>query len=128
MRSLFDTRLNKAIEGLYPSLCTIQIVTTSVSASNQKVPTGATDIEGLINLRGRMAPMSAIGGITDKETRSGGIVSRVVERLLKLDGYYPQIDTRRMQAVVDGVVYQIRGVDSDSQHFNTRLRLEIVKP
>jgi hypothetical protein len=65
---------------------------------------------------------------TDDEIRTSEVEEVFERRQLLLNGFFPQIVNRIMQAVVDGVVWPIRGVESDSQRLNTRLKLEQISP
>lgn len=127
MRALIDSRLRHAIPDHWDSRCTIQMVTYTTTAANQRVPSGATDVAGMVNVPCRLAAI-IFSRPTDNEIRDQKIQEKLSHRHLKLNGWFPSITPRRMQAVVDGVVYPIVGVEGDSQQFSTRLRLEVVKP
>lgn len=127
MRSLLDPRLRTAIPEHWPSLCTIQTITYTANAANQLMPTGVTNVSGMVNLQCRLGPI-ILSRPTDDEIRDTKVQEKYSRRNLKINAYLPQIQVRAMQAVVDGIVYPIRGVEGDSQQFSTRLRLEIVKP
>lgn len=127
MRQLVDSRLRNGIPDHWPSRCTIQTLIYTEDAANQPVLSGVKNVAGLVNIECRLGPMQE-GTPSDDEVRTEPISSVVSKRQLKLNGYYTQIVPKSMQVVVDGVVYPIRGVESDSQHFSTRLRLEIVEP
>lgn len=125
--SILDPRLRVAIPEHWPSTCTIQTVNTTVSASNEPVPSGATDVSTLKNIPCRIGPRIEVS-VSDNEQRSDRVLEQFNRRQAKLNGYFPQIVPRLMQAVVDGVVYGIRGVEHDSERFSTRLNLENVEP
>jgi hypothetical protein len=127
MRSILDPRLMGALVNVWPSRCTIQEIATSDSDSGQPVPTGASDVSGHINLPCRLGPLVEIRP-TDNASLSYGASGRFTRRQLKLAGYFPSINPDTMQAVVDGVTYPIRGIESDSQNFSTRLLLDLVTP
>jgi hypothetical protein len=55
-------------------------------------------------------------------TRMEDRYDTLTERHCLLDGYFPQILQRDL-ATVDGIVYEIMAVESDSQHILTRLAL-----
>lgn len=80
---------------------------------------------GMADIPCRIAPVSATN-ITDKEVRTESVQALYSLRELKLNGYYPLIQARVMLAHVDGVRYQIRGVEHDSEHFSTRLLVETI--
>lgn len=127
VRQLVDVRLGRDIPNHWPSLCTIQTVNFTASASNQPVPTSATSIAAKTNIPCRLSALIDIRP-SDDEIRTTEVQEKKVERTCKLSGYYSDIEVRTQQAVVDGVTYQIRGVEHDSQQFSTRLRLEVIKP
>lgn len=124
---LVDNRLRKRIMQHWPSRCNIQSVNYTVTASNQQVPNGYTDIVGLYDIPCRLGPFIDTR-LTDNERRTDNVISHVLSRRCKLGGYYPDIDTRRMVASVDGNVYQIRGIEHDSERAHTSLRLEVITP
>jgi hypothetical protein len=66
--------------------------------------------------------------MTDDEQRTQAVEAKIVRRTVKLNGYFPSIDTRRMVAKIDGILFHIRGVEADSMKYSTRLRLEILTP
>lgn len=126
MRSLVNPKLRAKLPEHWLSSCTIQSVTVTLSESGQKVPYAASNVAGLVNIQCRMAPIIDARP-TDEEIRTTGLRLEHSKRILKLNGYFPQIVNRAMQAVVDGVTFEIRGVEADSQSFSTRLRLESIK-
>lgn len=82
---------------------------------------------GMINIPCRKSPVVPEGGHADyDEKRAMDTVSSFNQSLVKLGGYFPSISARTMRAVVDGQVYQIRGVHPDSENFSTELRVEQV--
>ena|ERR1017187_2357625 len=127
MRALIDPRLVQAIPEMWPSLCTIQSIGFTTSASDQQIPSSATNITGMVDIPCRMAPIMLYRP-TDDEIRTSEVEEVFERRQLLLNGFFPQIVNRIMQAVVDGVVWPIRGVESDSQRLNTRLKLEQITP
>lgn len=125
-RPLVDPRLYQRNENHWPSICTIQTANTSVSGSGQKTKTGTfTNVAGLVSIPCRIAPVSQLN-VSDKEARAETIQALYSQRELKLNGFFPQIQPRTMLAFVDGVRYEIRGVESDSQSFSTRMLVEII--
>ena len=129
MRTLIDPRLRASLQDDFPSRCTIQNVVHVVSMANQEVPdpASATDVAGLVNIQCRIAPLIEQRP-TDNENLPSDIQELYVQRQCKLNGYFPSITPRSMQAIVDGVAYIIRGVEHDGARFSTRLRLEISTP
>ena len=127
MRALIDTRLRSSIPEMWPSKCSIQRISFTNSASGQPIPTGAANIRALVNIPCRMGPLIELRP-TDAETLTDPVTGTFQRRQCKLNLYAPLISPLEMQAVVDGVIYPIRGVESDSQDFSTRLSLEIKEP
>lgn len=127
-RPLIDQRLKNALPNHWPSRCSIQSVNFTSSTSGQEIPGAGTDIEGLTDLECRMGPVS-LGTPLDDEMRTQEITEGRTRRILWINGYYvPQIESSTMQAVVDGVIFNIIAVESDSQKCYTRLRLEDMQP
>lgn len=127
--ALFDPRLRTATEILWPSLCTIQTVTYTLSADNQRVPSGATNVTGIVDIPARSGPAVRERPTDDLNRFSGQVVSEYhLRRHVDLNGYFPQILPEVMQAVIDGVTYPIRGVEHDGQHWITRIKVEITTP
>lgn len=116
--------------GLFVSLCTIQQPDGALIGAGQ--PSGVyVDVSGLVAL----ACMQAVPGFSDfkaSELKTMEEIQATGMWHVLLNGYYPeatpddQIPTD-WRAVVDGVDYDILGVDHDSQHTQTRLRLQIVR-
>lgn len=127
MRQILDSRLRVGIPEHWPSLCTIRSVNYTLTASQQRVKGGVSTVAGMINIPCRIAAFIETR-MTDDERRTNNVLAKIIRRTLKLNGYFPTIDTRRMVAVVDGTTYEIRGVEHDSEKFSTRLRLEILTP
>lgn len=111
----------------YPSRCTIQLVSSGDTPSGQQVSSGGLPIAGHLHIPCALGAFSK-DTTTDSEKRGPMILEEFSRRICKLNGYYPSIVERQMQAVVDGVTYSIRGVESDSQHVSTRLYLEVITP
>lgn len=68
------------------------------------------------------------GELADREEtrRQDAIAINTLEQSVMLDGYYPLIQTT-MQAEVDSVMYDIRGVTHNGVHEATKLSIELVK-
>lgn len=127
MRPLIDPRLRPTVDESYPSRCTIQRVTYTTTAANQRIATGATVVPGMSHLPCRLAPIIFVRPTSD-EIRDSKILESYDRTQLKINRYLPAITSRDMVAVVDGVTWPIRGVEADSSSFSTRLKLEKVKP
>jgi hypothetical protein len=125
MRPLIDSRLRSAIPAHWPARCTIREKVYTFSESNQKVQTGTKDV--IVNVECRLAPLIQERATND-ENRTN-MVRQITHRgNLKLNGFFPEIIPSEMEAVVDGTVWEIRGVENDGSNFSTRLRVEILKP
>lgn len=111
----------------YPSRCTIQFVSKADTPSGQSVNSSGLPVSGHLNIPCALGAFSK-DTTTDNERRGPTVTEEFSRRICKLSGYYPAIVERQMRAVVDGVIYNIRGVESDSQHVSTRLYLEVIKP
>lgn len=121
-------RMRTAIEIAWPSLCTIQTIDTIAGFSNQPVPQGTgTNVAGMVEIPCRLSPMFRERP-TDDIQRGGAVQEYHTRRDLLLNGDYHTILPDTMQAVVDGIVYPIRGLDADGNAFITRLKLEMVRP
>lgn len=125
MKNLVDPRLESHLPNHWPSTCEIRTVSYAVSASNQRIKSGAVTLYTRVPCR--MSPLSKTR-TTDNEARSETMESALKQRILKLNGYFPLIVPRDMDAVVDGVVFPIRGVENDSQRWSTRLFVEDLTP
>lgn len=112
--------------GRFNSLCTIQqpdgVITPDGGASGVFV-----NVSGLVNVPAKDAPESSIQATEIKGLQD--ILSKGLRHLL-LNGYYPeatpdgQIPTS-WRAIVDGITYDILGVEHDSENTQTRMRLQI---
>lgn len=127
MRPLIDPRLRHGIADHWPSLCTIQEVKVIEESSGQMVEEDGPILVLHVDVPCRLGPLIE-GTPTDNERRGVMITSQHARRVLKLNGYYPDIVPGKMEAVIGGNTYPIRGVDSDSEMHYTRLRLEVILP
>ncbi len=110
------------------SRITIQLPDGSVSGSG--IPSNTyVDVAGLVDIM-CMDAVPSPTTILATETRVPSDISTRGVRHIMLDGYYPDAIPAWQQgarAVVDGVtVYDITGVQHDSQHTQTRLHLQLV--
>lgn len=130
-RSLLDPRMTSQLQGHWSSYCTIQQVTvpaSSTQASGQLFPALQYSNQlGMVNIPCRIAP-DQYQTPTDNERKSMETAATVTKRTVKLNGYYPTIKPRNHRAVVDGVAYWIRGVESDSERAHTWLQCEMMLP
>lgn len=108
--------------GLFVSTCDIKAPSGVFNASG--APDGNySNVAGLTGIRCMRAPQSDIRIIATEMNSLSEILSVNESRVL-LDAYYPAI-LPSYQAVVDGVAYDIKGVEHDSQSQMTRLRVEL---
>jgi hypothetical protein len=117
--------------GLLTSLVTIQQPTGAQTADGSPAQTGGdsgdgwNNVAGLINLTAMNAP-EAEARIRAKTDRTPEYIEAFQFRHLLLGGYYPQIEQfDNWRAIVDGQAYDPIGVESDSQHTQTRLLLQL---
>ncbi len=110
--------------GLFVSTCSIQRPSGNLTADG--TPDGLyVAIAGLQNISCMNAPESNLR-ITADETKTTEQIDAENSNHVLLSGYYPILEQNtQFQAVVDGVTYQIMGVESDSQRQMTRLKLMI---
>lgn len=117
--------------GLFISLCTIQEPTGEQTADGSAVMTGGdsgdgwNNVAGLINILCMDAP-EAEARIRAKTNRNVEYIEAFQYRHLLLADYYPQIEQfDNWRAIVDGQAWDPIGVESDSQHTQTRLLLQL---
>jgi hypothetical protein len=127
MRALVDPRLRHALPDHWPVIARIEVITYTADDANQQIPSGVQVIAGLEAVPARLGPIIQDRPTDDQERLIHATVT-FKRRHLKLNGYYPSIPNEGAQAVVDNVAYPIRGVESDSQQFSTRLKLEVLYP
>lgn len=113
-RGLIHSHMLERIRpNFYPSLCTIGERSTAQDDYGQEIGM-VTPIGGLIDLACRIAPRGSA------ETRSAQQIYATSTHHVALNGYYPAIAPHHV-ATVDGVDYDIEGVEHDGQHIATRL-------
>ncbi len=118
--------------GLFKSVCDIQAFAGLFDDAGAPVvarggiPYSAVDgLQGIVCMS---APMS-VGGIGAGQVKTPPEVLSTQTRHVLLGGYYPQIPAEDVgwRAVVDGVIWNITGAESDSQRTQTRLALKIAQ-
>lgn len=117
--------------GLPISLVTMQRPTGEQTADGSPLLSGGdsgdgwNNVPGLINLTAMNAPESDLRIRADQDKRME-LVEGFQYRHLWIAGYYPVIqENANWRAMVDGVAYDVKGVESDSQTTQTRLKLQI---
>lgn len=120
MRQIVDPRFRASLPNQWPSLCTIQQKLTTLSDANQPIQSGVLNIlTGLVDIPCLLSLRKA------NEKRDHEVESKYRRGVCRLNGYFiNEVISRSMLAVVDGVVWQIRGVDFDSLNLYTLLELE----
>lgn len=110
----------------FTSLCTIQRPpgTTNAQGGQDLDPTHYIDVPGLVNIPCKAAPLVILRPSAADETKLADYTEEGNQQQVVLSGYFPQIQ-QQDQAVVDGVIYDIVSVQSDSEHIMTRLGTQI---
>ncbi len=109
--------------GMFPNLCTIQSAGATVNAMGAPVVTPFSDITGLVDIPCHSAPPAIEDVRGSDELRKVDRTDIRQMRHVLLAGYYPTI-VQNMRAVVDGVAWNIVGVESDSFDSQTRLMVQ----
>lgn len=111
--------------GLFVSLCTFQepgLAGPSGAPSNT-----FTNVDPLVNIPCMNAPVSDVR-IQALELKALQEIEESSLRHVLLNGWYPQIEdgvANGWRCIVDGVVYDLMGAESDSQGTQTRLELKL---
>jgi hypothetical protein len=127
-----DAVMPEALDsGLFVSLVTMQQPTGEQTADGSPLLSGGDSGDGWNNVAG-MIDIAAMNGpeadarLRAKQEKSMEMVEGFQFRHLLLGGYYPAIqEDANWRAVVDGVAWDVTGVESDSQGTQTRLLLQI---
>lgn len=114
--------------GLLTSLCTITtppVLPDGFDASGSPDPeTPYIDLPGHIDIPCKDAPIQTGDSVSVSEVKTMQDIQAVNLRHVLLDNYYPAI-IPAYRATIDGVVYDIENVESDSFRTMTRLALEL---
>lgn len=128
-----DVMVEALATGLFVSLCTIQQPVPALNPDGTPISSSSvpqfTDVAGLVDIQCMKAPASGAEGIGADESRTAGYVAASGYYHVLLDANYPTlIDGWRAgwRAVIDGVQYNIYGVDQDSQSQMTRITAQRV--
>ncbi len=118
--TLVDSRLLGLIKNFLPSSCTVQEATISSSSYGE---TGRTwgNLSGVVSVACRIAPAS------QQEPKNVDLEYAINTHTAVLKGHYSTIKAA-MQAIIDGVTYDITGVSFDDEALQTRLDLRKVDP
>jgi hypothetical protein len=116
--------------GTFVSLCTIQKQTGAKLGAGQPDPTAYANVAGLVNIPCMDAVPSTARVQATEVKELTDILSKGLRHVL-LNGYYPESTPdgqipSNWRAIVDGVIYDILGVEHDSQNQQTRLMLQLV--
>lgn len=125
---LIDPRARVQMRIQFPSLCTIQRKMYTTEDSKQKRLKRPIGVPGHINIPCRMAARSSNMMSLLMEDVDNMITANVVRRFVRLNGYFPDINTRDMQAYIDGKVWEIRAIQADSEGFATLIIVEEIRP
>ncbi len=114
--------------GLFVSSFTAQQPDGVISGPG--APSGTyTDVVGLTAIQCMDAPaITAQIKVEAFQVRTGAQVLSQADRHVLLDGYYPTLQNGwrdGWRAIVDGVTYNIFGVEPDSQRTQTRVTLQL---
>ncbi|MFA4972447.1 MAG: hypothetical protein WC683_07520 [bacterium] len=120
MPDLFDADLMlEALADFFPTTCTIQTATLAEDDHGQSIPVWS-DLAGHIGIACSVAPSGGRKVQTGKETY---VVS---SHRISLAGRYLTI-TAAMQAVVDGITYEILLPEHSGFGLNTNLLCQVVR-
>ena len=112
--------------GLLVSLFTAQAPTGALDASG--VPTGAfADVAGLVDIR-CTAPPTSEAKITATEAKQLFQIGSSEDRHVLLDAYYPTLDAgwrAGWRCVIDGTIWDLLGVEHDSQFQMSRVSIHL---
>ena len=113
----------------WPSLCTIQSPDTAQGPTGNPVGT-YSNVAGLVNIPCRDSVPSTARIQATELKELADIMSKGLRHML-LNGYYPQATPDGQipsywRANVDGVIFDIIGVEHDSQNIQTRLEMQVV--
>ena len=107
--------------GLQSSLATFQA--PSQDFSTGMAPDSWTDVAGLVGIHCQLGPETDMRVIANEQRTQPMITASNIHRL-ELDDFYPTIETgwrSGWRVLVDGIAYDISGVEHDSQSVVTRL-------
>lgn len=115
--------------GLFVSRVTFQAPDGILGASGAESGTYA-DVVGLVDIPCMNAPQPPseikLGSL---EFRTPADITAQADRHVLLDDYFPDVETHwraGVRAVIDGIQYNVAGAESDSQHTQTRVALQVV--
>ncbi len=122
---MIHPRMLASLSQFYPSSCTIQ--RSVLSQDDYGEPTAVwSDLADHVDLACGVAPISAGSPTGANEYRRADLTVTTATHHIALAGNYPTI-TPAMRAVVDGVAWNILGVEHDSHGVTTRLKVERVQ-
>lgn len=111
--------------GLLVSLCTITVPPQVFDAGGAPDPTAPyVDLAGHIDIPCMCAPINTGDNVSPSEVKSMQEIMAIADRHVLLDDYYPAI-IEDYRAVIDGVVYDVTEVESDSQAKMTRMAVRL---
>lgn len=107
--------------GLQSALATFQ--SASQDFSTGMAPNTWTNVAGLVDIAGQFGPETDMSVVANEQRTQPMITATNLHRL-ELDDFYPTIDPgwrNGYRVLVDGLPYDISGVEHDSQSQVTRL-------
>lgn len=107
--------------GVWNKTCTIKTNTGQRSPSGQRIPAW-TELPGHENIPCRKSIQKQGAGGNFEQERAGGTIT-LTGQVVLLNGYFPAI-TEEMVAEVDGIQYDIEGVQHTSDDQFTYLSVE----
>lgn len=116
--------------GLFTSLCTITTQNNTLDSDGAPVYVPGTPLTGCVNI----PCMDAVPSITRVQATEVRALQEIMDKSVRhmlLNGYYPQLMLENrvgdLWATVDGVIYDILGVEHDSQNTQTRIEMQLVQ-
>jgi hypothetical protein len=131
-KAIHAVMVNANASGLFVSLCTIQAPSGNVVGAGQ--PDGLyNNIAGLVNIPCTAPPQSTARILAGEQKALAEILQTQPKHVL-LNGFYGQaVDNLpngfdgSCQAVIDGIGYDILGVEHDSQMQMTRMEVRLAE-
>ena len=122
--TLIHERMLAGLTDFFPSFCTIEVATSTTTDSGHvtKRWAAAPDMAGVSvsDIRCNVKPIRA------SEARTADLVVTNNGFRIGLLGFYPLITTTHRAVVDNANIYNILGVEHDSQHLLTTLTAELV--
>jgi hypothetical protein len=124
-RALIHPQMLDRLPQFYPSEATIEEPTETRDSFGSTSSTWAT-LASHSAIPCRVAPLTVQTPTFSNEAKLEDLSYLTTTHHIALRGYFPLI-TPLMRAMVDGVAWDIKGVEHDGQHVTTRLRVNRVQ-